>query len=91
MATTGDVTITDPLPAGLTATAFAGTGWTCTASPSSCTRSDSIAALNVSLGRIDRIEDGREVCVAVFEQPDAVAADPFELELHSRTSPASGA
>ena len=44
-----------------------------------------------SLGRIDRIEDGWEVCVAVLEQLDAVAADPFELELHSRTSPASGA
>ena len=32
-----------------------------------------------SLGRIDRIEDGWKICVAVFEQLDAVAADPFEL------------
>jgi hypothetical protein len=46
---------------------------------------------NLSLGRVDRIEDGWEICVAVFEQVDAVAADPFNVQLHRRTSPASGA
>lgn len=39
------VTVTDTLPVGLTATAIAGAGWTCSALPAlSCTRSDSLAA-----------------------------------------------
>ena len=45
--TTGTVTVTDVLPAGLTPTAVVGSGWTCPA-PSgqtvSCTRSDVLAA-----------------------------------------------
>ncbi len=44
VATSGAITVTDTLPTGLTATAFAGTGWSCTLSPLSCTRSDSIGA-----------------------------------------------
>ena len=40
-ATTGTVTVTDTLPAGLTATSFGGSGWTCSALPAlSCSRSD---------------------------------------------------
>ena len=31
--TSGTVTVTDTLPTGLTATAIAGTGWSCTLSP----------------------------------------------------------
>jgi uncharacterized repeat protein (TIGR01451 family) len=43
-ATSGTVTVTDTLPASLTATAIAGTGWTCTVSPTlGCTRSDALA------------------------------------------------
>ncbi len=42
-ASTGTVTVTDALPAGLTATAIAGTGWTCTLGTLTCTRSDSLA------------------------------------------------
>jgi uncharacterized repeat protein (TIGR01451 family) len=38
--TAGIVTVTDTLPSGLTATAFAGTGWSCILTPLSCTRSD---------------------------------------------------
>jgi uncharacterized protein (TIGR03437 family) len=39
--TAGPVTVTDPIPAGLTATAAAGTGWTCSIGPAvTCTRSD---------------------------------------------------
>ena len=34
------VTVTESLPAGLTLVSMAGTGWTCTVSTSSCTRSD---------------------------------------------------
>ena len=42
--TVGTVTVTDPLPAGLTATAAGGTGWTCVLGPPvSCTRSDGLA------------------------------------------------
>ena len=42
--TVGAVTLTDTLPAGLTATAMAGTGWTCTLATLQCTRSDALAA-----------------------------------------------
>ncbi len=40
------VTVTDTLPAGLTATAISGTGWNCTPSSLTCTRSDGLATLN---------------------------------------------
>ena len=40
----GVVTVVDTLPAGLTATAISGTGWTCTLATSTCTRSDVLAA-----------------------------------------------
>ncbi|HEV2175978.1 MAG TPA: DUF11 domain-containing protein [Terriglobia bacterium] len=43
-ATNGTVTVTDTLPTGLTATAFSGTGWTCTLSPLTCTRNDSLGS-----------------------------------------------
>ena len=43
-ATSGSVSVVDTLPAGLTATAMAGTGWTCTLGTLSCTRSDVLAA-----------------------------------------------
>ena len=38
------VTVTDTLPAGLTATAIGGTGWTCTQPAGPCTRSDVLGA-----------------------------------------------
>jgi uncharacterized repeat protein (TIGR01451 family) len=38
------VTVTDTLPPGLTATAISGTGWSCTLSTLTCTRSDALAA-----------------------------------------------
>jgi trimeric autotransporter adhesin len=40
--TTGPVTVTDTIPAGLTLVSMAGTGWTCSAS--TCTRSDVLLA-----------------------------------------------
>ncbi|MFO1305654.1 MAG: IPTL-CTERM sorting domain-containing protein [Burkholderiales bacterium] len=43
-ATSGTVTVIDTLPAGLTGTAMAGTGWTCTLATLTCTRADSLAA-----------------------------------------------
>ncbi|MDQ2700369.1 MAG: DUF11 domain-containing protein, partial [Actinomycetota bacterium] len=44
--TQGTVTVTDPIPAGLTATSASGTGWTCTlpAGSVSCSRSDAVNA-----------------------------------------------
>jgi len=39
----GLVTVTDVLPAGLTATAISGTGWACTQPAGPCTRSDPLA------------------------------------------------
>jgi uncharacterized repeat protein (TIGR01451 family) len=41
--TVGAVTVVDSLPSALTATAFAGSGWTCALGTLSCTRSDSLA------------------------------------------------
>ncbi len=40
----GPVTVTETPPAGLTITALAGTGWTCTVATRTCTRSDALAA-----------------------------------------------
>jgi uncharacterized protein (TIGR03437 family) len=42
--TTGAVTVSDTLPAGLTATAISGTGWSCVLATLTCTRSDALAA-----------------------------------------------
>jgi uncharacterized repeat protein (TIGR01451 family) len=42
-ATSGTVTVTDTLPAGLTATAISGTGWTCVLGTLTCTRSNALA------------------------------------------------
>jgi len=42
-ATNGTVTVTDALPAGLTATALSGTGWSCTLGTLICTRNDALA------------------------------------------------
>jgi uncharacterized repeat protein (TIGR01451 family) len=41
--TAGTVTVSDTLPAGLTATAISGTGWACTLGTLTCTRSDVLA------------------------------------------------
>ncbi len=41
--TVGTVTVTDILPAGLTATAIGGTGWNCTQSAGPCSRDDVLA------------------------------------------------
>jgi uncharacterized protein (TIGR03437 family) len=45
--TTGAVTVTDTLPAGLTATAIGGTGWNCAVTPLTCARSDALPAAGV--------------------------------------------
>ena len=42
--TSGTVTVSDTLPAGLTATAIAGSGWSCAQPSGACTRSDLLGA-----------------------------------------------
>jgi uncharacterized repeat protein (TIGR01451 family) len=42
--TTGTVTVVDTPPSGMTVTAIAGTGWTCTLGTRTCTRSDALGA-----------------------------------------------
>jgi len=42
--TSGTVSVVDNLPAGLTATAMSGTGWSCNLATLTCTRSDVLAA-----------------------------------------------
>jgi uncharacterized repeat protein (TIGR01451 family) len=42
-ATSGAVTVTDTVPAGLTATGISGTGWACTLSSLTCNRADTLA------------------------------------------------
>ncbi|HXS78019.1 MAG TPA: FG-GAP-like repeat-containing protein [Terracidiphilus sp.] len=42
--TNGTVTVVDTLPAGLTATAMVGSGWTCVLATLTCTRADVLAA-----------------------------------------------
>ncbi len=44
VATSGTVTLTDTLPSVFTASNVSGSGWSCTVSPLSCTRSDALAA-----------------------------------------------
>lgn len=44
VASSGTVTVTDALPAGLTATAMSGTGWSCVLGTLTCTRNDALGA-----------------------------------------------
>jgi uncharacterized repeat protein (TIGR01451 family) len=44
--TIGQVSVSDTLPAGLTATALSGTGWICDLATLTCTRSDALASGN---------------------------------------------
>jgi Domain of unknown function DUF11 len=43
--TSGTVTVTDTVPAGLTATAISGTGWACAQPSGTCTRANVLASL----------------------------------------------
>jgi hypothetical protein len=43
-ATTGAITVTNAVPAGLTAVSIAGSGWACTQPTGPCTRSDTVSA-----------------------------------------------
>ncbi|OJU95680.1 MAG: hypothetical protein BGO23_08735 [Solirubrobacterales bacterium 67-14] len=82
--TQGQVTVSDPLPAGLTATAVNAPGWTCNALPAdhlSCTRSDALApgasypniVVTVAIG--DDVDDELENISTVSGGGDANLGD----------------
>lgn len=88
--TTGIVTVTDDLPVGLTATALAGTGWSCTLAPLRCTRSDVLSAgssypqitLTVAVTSDTPGTMLNQATVTATHDPDPannVATDPTEL------------
>ena len=70
-ATSGQVTVTDTLPPGLTATAINGNGWTCVLGTLTCTRSDALAVgssypaitltLNVALNAANNVTNSATV------------------------------
>ncbi len=92
--TTGGVTVTDTLPAGLTATAMAGNGWSCTLSSLSCIRSESLApglsyppitlTVNVTLSstgsvtNIASVSGGGAIGASAFDQT-AIAAPALSV------------
>ncbi|HSP17685.1 MAG TPA: hypothetical protein VLV78_23270 [Thermoanaerobaculia bacterium] len=86
------VTVADTLPAGLTATATSGTGWTCTLATLTCTRNDALAgaasypAITVtvdvannapaSLTNQATVSGGGDTSAANNTASDVVAIDP---------------
>lgn len=91
--TQGTVTVTDPVPAGLTATSATGDGWTCTvpAGSVSCSRSDALPAgeayppIVVSVDIDDSVGDEVENTATVSGGGDANLGD----NTSSSTNPAS--
>jgi uncharacterized repeat protein (TIGR01451 family) len=84
VATTGTITLTDTLPAGMVATGMAGDGWSCTAASLTCTRSDSLAAgasypavtLTVNIGQAAPVSSSNQVTVSGGNTLGAYASDP---------------
>jgi uncharacterized repeat protein (TIGR01451 family) len=84
--TSGTVTVTDAVPSGLTATNISGTGWTCTLSSVSCTRSDILApdgvysdiTITVNVGNTPgTVTD--QAMVSGGGSPTATASDPTTI------------
>ena len=98
--TSGTVTVTDTLPAGLTATAISGTGWSCTLATLTCTRSDSLAAsasyppitvtVNVAANATAPLVNA--VYVSGGGSPDSSSSDPTTIAMPSvvSVSPSAG-
>lgn len=84
--TSGIVTVTDTVPVGLTATNISGTGWTCTLSSLSCTRSDALTPNNVysdititvNVGTTPGTVTGQAM-VSGGGAPNAMASDPTTI------------
>ena len=91
-ATSGTITITDTIPAGLTLLALSGTGWDCTSN--TCTRSDVLSpgssyppvfvAVNVALNAPSQATNQTTVsgggsAMAVFSDPTTILAAPASV------------
>jgi hypothetical protein len=94
MPTSQTITVTDALPTGLTATAISGSGWSCTLSSLTCTRSDALStgnsyapitiSVNVSVGLSpSTINNHASVTYASVTNN---AVDPTAIVLPSTTS-----
>jgi uncharacterized repeat protein (TIGR01451 family) len=84
--TSATVTVTDTIPAGLTATNISGTGWTCTLSSLSCTRSDALTPNNVYSDITITVNVGTtpgtvtdQAMVSGGGAPNATASDPTTI------------
>src|SRR5579862_2428685 len=83
----GMVTVTDSVPSGLNASNIGGTGWSCTISSVSCSRSDAlsvgasypsvIVTVNVAPSASGSITN--QATVSGGGAPDATAADPTQI------------
>jgi uncharacterized repeat protein (TIGR01451 family)/uncharacterized repeat protein (TIGR02543 family) len=103
-ASIGTVTVTDTLPASLTATAISGSGWTCTLSSLTCTRSDALAAsssyppitvtVNVaanapsSVTNAVTVAGGGETNTSNDSASDSITIGPAAVSVTVTTSPA---
>jgi uncharacterized repeat protein (TIGR01451 family) len=74
--TNGAVTVTEILPAGLTLTAMAGSGWTCSAATATCARSDAL--------------DGGSSYPAIAVTVNVAAAAPGQLTNQASVSGGGG-
>ena len=90
-ATSGAVTVTDALPAGLSATAITGTGWNCTLATLTCTRSETLAAgasysaitLTVNVTLSSPVSVTNQVSVSGGGAIGATAVDPTTIAFSS--------
>jgi uncharacterized repeat protein (TIGR01451 family) len=96
--TGGTVTVTDTIPAGLTATSLSGSGWACALTPSvNCTRSDALAAggsypaitLSVSVAANAPASVTNTATVAGGGASNATATDPTSITGTSSGGPVS--
>ncbi|MBX9603458.1 MAG: FG-GAP-like repeat-containing protein, partial [Bryobacteraceae bacterium] len=86
-ATVGAVSVTDTLPAGLTATAISGAGWTCVLGTLTCSRSDALAAnasyppitLTVNVASNAAAQVTNQVTVSGGGSPVVSASDPTTI------------
>ena len=86
VSTTGTLTLVDTLPAGITATAMTGTGWTCTLATTSCTSNTPIAGVSngnavtltvsIAANAVSGVNNAVLSSSAISDGPSASASDP---------------
>ena len=100
---TGTVTVTDTLPAGLTATAINGPGWNCVLATLTCTRSDSLPAgdsyppitLTVDVANnaaspqvnLAKVEGGGDPTPSTDEDPTTIIQQAVDVQITKTASP----